>query len=156
MLPTETPSSLAMLLEDYTDFNCLGPKLAKQVTFLADHRASHNLRVQLVDGAASDASYGYRATTEPEGWPQPRGDEGIVDLTALEPCAQDSVLAVMRAGGFRGKARSSGRPAPKPRQAREASASYWTKHNPTHADRHSSANEERQLWGGGALREQMQ
>ena len=63
MFLMETTSSLVMQLEDYIDSDCFKAKLEKQVTFLADHHGSHSLRVQLVDGAASDAPYGHRAPT---------------------------------------------------------------------------------------------
>ena len=92
MLQTDTPSSLVMQLEDNTDFDCLKARFEKQVTCLADHQTSHNLRVQLVAGAASDASYGHRAPTETEEWLGPAGDDDVVDLTALEQSARDSVL----------------------------------------------------------------
>ena len=48
MLPPDTPSSLVMQLEDYSDFEALKTKLEKQIDFLEEHKGSHNLKVQVV------------------------------------------------------------------------------------------------------------
>jgi hypothetical protein len=99
MLPSDTPASMIMVLEDYTNYDALKAKLEKQVDWLLDHPVSGNPRVQLVDG-----QHGQEEEQQP---PEEPADDDVVDLTALEPESQAHTLAVMRQNGFRGRVRTS-------------------------------------------------
>ena len=104
MLPSDTPASMIMVLEDFTNYEALKAKLEKQVDWLLDHPVSGNPRVQLVDGQQGQVEEQQPLEEEP-------ADDDVVDLTALEPESQAHTLAVMRQNGFRGRVRTSTGPA---------------------------------------------
>ena len=52
-LPTDTPASVAMALEEYKNYDDLRENVSKQVQFLGDVKGSHNLRGHVVDSEAS-------------------------------------------------------------------------------------------------------
>ena len=108
LLPSDTPSTLMMALEDYEgDFNELKKKIDKQITFLADHAKSHAGRVNLADERSNVSAS--QAGSSVEGDADDLDDEasaqlapsGGVDLTIFSEPVQDSILATMRASGDR-------------------------------------------------------
>ena len=104
MLPSDTPGWMVQALEDMNEYESMKAKLDKNITFMSDHSGSHNMRVNLVSGEESAHPTEEPGGGETRGWEaQP---EQEVDLTGLAAERQDEVLAVMRAGGFRGRVRT--------------------------------------------------
>ena len=101
MLPPDTPATMVMALEEYTDFDALKAKLEKQTDWLLDRPVTGNPRIQLVDGQGPVPA---EQPLEPS--PSPFEEE-VVDLISLDPDHQAHTLAVMRQNRFRGKVRTS-------------------------------------------------
>ena len=89
MLTPDTPASMVIVLEDYSDFDARRAKLEKQVDWLLDHPVSGNPRVHLVDGQDEEQQPPHTGNCSE------RTAQSLILDGATADCTQESMVSII-------------------------------------------------------------